>query len=40
MREILITIATIAVVLALQPVLVHFDHPQAVWLWCSILRAC
>jgi hypothetical protein len=40
MREIAIAIATVVIVAALQPLLVHFGHPQAVWLWCTMLGAC
>lgn len=39
-RVILLYLVAIAALLALQPLLVSWQHPQAVWLWCHMLKLC
>lgn len=40
MREIAIVTVLFAVAAVIQPILVYLDHPDALWLWCTLLRVC
>lgn len=33
-------VLAVALAALMQPVLVHFGHPEAVWLWCTMFNLC
>jgi hypothetical protein len=39
-QMILAVLVLLAVGVAIQPVLVHWRHPQAVWMWCDMTHLC